>query len=84
MTRTTRPLFLNPHVEATVMESVSLLAMWVVTRQPYDDEIEPLHNPDWVRSAKLKEEAHLAKLQGALQEAQAIRVEVMRKDMETI
>jgi len=68
---TTRPFFLNAAVKATVMADLTLWAMWVTTRDTYDDEIEPLHNASWVSKAEAKEAEHLEFLQGKLSQAKA-------------
>jgi hypothetical protein len=61
-----RPWFLNPAVKAAVAADPVLKGMWVATRQPYDDEIEPLHNDAWVKQAQVREQAHLQDLQAKL------------------
>ena len=67
----TRPYFLNETVQTTVMADLTLWAMWIATRGTYDWEIEPLHNPDWVKKAQENEAKHLDRLQEKLTQAKA-------------
>ena len=63
--------FLNSAVEATVTADMTLWAMWLVTRDTYDSDIEPLHNSDWVSVAKAQEAKHLEFLQAKLAQVKA-------------
>lgn len=67
----TRPYFLNEAVNAVVKADLTLWAMWIVTRDPYDDEIEPLHNSSWVKQAQENEARHLDRLQKKLAQAKS-------------
>lgn len=40
--------------------------MWVASRYVYDDEVEPLHNPNWVATAKVEEQKHLDSLKAIM------------------
>lgn len=51
--------FLNDNVRQEVLSDPTLKAMWVVTRNQYDSEIDALHNPSWVKWAQNREVAHL-------------------------
>lgn len=66
----TRPYFLNEAVKAVVMADLTLWAMWIATRDTYDDEIEPLHNASWVKQAQENEAKHLETLQEKLTQAE--------------
>ena len=58
--------FLNPDVESEVIKDKLLFIMWAKTYGSYDWEIDPLHNPDYVSSAKRREIKALNKMKTEL------------------
>jgi hypothetical protein len=56
--------FLNKDVEKEVMSDFSLYSVWRagLGQFNYDDDIDPLHNPDYVRSQQQKEALALVQL----------------------
>lgn len=63
--------FLNPVVQAEVEANPLLSAAWTTT---YDDEIDPLHNPDWVEAQKDQEYKTLSVLKARL--SRSVNVEL--------
>ena len=55
-------VFLNKDVEKEVVASPELYIAWRAIYGRYDSDIEPLHNPDWVRREQKNEAIHLADL----------------------
>jgi len=66
-----RTRFLNPDVEREVRANPTLWVTWCITVGDYDDDIDPLHNPDFVARAKRREVDHLANLKRRVAEAEA-------------
>jgi hypothetical protein len=66
MEATKKIYFLNEKVEQELRANHNLLVIWVLQYGSYDDEIEPLHNPDWVRTQKEVEAQKLTTLKDRL------------------
>lgn len=59
--------FVNEEVQKEVQESPELYLTWMLSYGKYDDEIDPLHNPDWVKSQKILEVNKLENLKNRIQ-----------------
>jgi hypothetical protein len=46
---------LNEEVAGYLLKHQSLYLAWRACVSPYDGDVDPLHNPDWVARQKLKE-----------------------------
>lgn len=55
-------VFLNPDVEKEVMQDIVLYVAYRIRYGVYDDEIDPLHNPDFVKKESIIEVEKLNKL----------------------
>ena len=55
-------IFLNKDVEKEVVSNHELYVAWRLAYSHYDDDIDPLHNPDWVRWQQRREAQHLEDL----------------------
>lgn len=67
----TRIRFLNVAVATEVQQNPELFLAWCLTQGDYDEDIDPLHNPDWVRSHEAAEVVALAKLKARIAAAKA-------------
>ena len=52
---TVRKYCLNADVGVHLSVDVALFVVWRLTCRPYDADIDPLHNPDWVEARKKQE-----------------------------
>ena len=59
-------LILNPEVEVVLKADPELAIVYMVKFGRYDDERDPLHNPDYVRAAKRAEVKRLDKCRQTL------------------
>ena len=57
-----RTRFLNPVVEREVRDNETLFVAWCLTIDDVDDDIDPTHNPDWVKRRQQREANLLATL----------------------
>lgn len=55
--------FLNKEVEEKVKSNYMFYIAWCLKYDKYDDEIEPLHNKDWVEVHQKYEEENLKYLE---------------------
>jgi hypothetical protein len=65
-------MILNENVRVALKNNPKLSGPFVILHRGYDEEIDPLHNPDFVEQAKADELVKLAKAQGFLREAEAL------------
>ena len=63
-------LFLNEDVKEEVLSSELLFIAYFFTYSPYDSEIDPLHNPDWV---KMQSKYEVEKLKEVKKELEKIK-----------
>lgn len=56
------PRFLNKDVEKEVRSDPVLYVAWCICTGPYDWEIDPLHNPDYVLAQQQRETSLLETL----------------------
>jgi hypothetical protein len=56
--------FLNRDVEREVVHNWELFLMWKLS---YDDEIDPIHNPDWLKRAQENEAEVLVRMKTDLE-----------------
>ena len=54
--------FVNTKVQQEVESDFTLFAIWCSTRSTFDIDIDPLFNPDWMRSMQTEEAEHLLML----------------------
>lgn len=52
-------LCLNKDVEKILLQDFRLFLIYRENNSPYDSEIDPLHNPDWVRDRQKQEIVNL-------------------------
>lgn len=55
-------IFLNKDVEREVVSYPELYIAWRLVYSSYDPDIDPLHNPDWVKHEQEKEVKRLEDL----------------------
>jgi hypothetical protein len=68
-----RPLIvLNDHVREVLKTDFHLFLVFAGMHGRYDDEIHPLHNPDWVKGAQKHEAATLLLAQRRLEHLRKI------------
>jgi hypothetical protein len=58
--------FLDSNIEVEVVSNQTLFVAWCLTIDTVDSEIDPTHNPDWVKSRKQREQEHLVKLKSKI------------------
>ena len=66
-----RTTTLSPKVREAIKKDKTLFLMWRMISYEYDDEIDPLHNPDYVKRSIAHEETlfkHLLKDREELEE----------------
>lgn len=63
---------LNENVRVALKNNPKLMGPFLILHKGYDEDIDPLHNPDFVRKAKADEIVKLAQAVKALKEAEAL------------